>query len=115
MALNPANVAPISAYAGDALTQTFRLTRDGAAIDLDAANWTDWRAQYRTSVFSPEALDFTVDATLASEGKITVELPASQTEELQGSGVYDLQASQGEVVRTWLKGTIEWTKGVTRG
>lgn len=115
MALNPANVAPINAYTGDTLTQTFRLTNNGTPIDLVAAGWTNWEAQYRTSVFSPDALDFTIDDSLAADGKITVTLTASQTEDLIGSGVYDLQANQGESVRTWLKGTIQWTKGVTRG
>jgi len=115
MALNPAEVATINAYAGDTFSQTFRLTNNGTPIDLDTAGWSNWSAQYRVSAFSPDALDFTVDASDAGNGNITMVLTATQTEDLVGSGVFDLQAEQGDSVRTWLKGSIQWTRGVTRG
>jgi len=115
MALNPATISTINAYAGDTFSQTFRFTNDGSAIDLDTAGWTNWAAQYRASAFATTGLDFAVDASDASNGNITMVLSATQTEDLVGSGVFDLQAENGEVVRTWLKGSISWTKGVTRG
>ena len=101
MALNPAEVRTINAYSGDTFSQTFRLTNNGTPIDLDDAGWSNWSAQYRVSAFSPDALEFAVDASDASNGNITLVLSAAQTEDLVGSGVFDLQAQQGEAVRTW--------------
>ena len=110
----PTNVGTLSVYAGDTFSQTFTFKEDGSAIDLVDAGWSSWTAQYRKNANSTTAVSFTVDASAAATGQITISLSAAQTATLD-SGVFDLQATQGSVVRTWVTGGINWSKDVTRG
>jgi hypothetical protein len=110
----PTNVGTLAVYAGDTFTQTF-IFKDGANVyDFVDAGWSDWVAQYRVTRDSDAAIDFAVDDSEADEGKITISLTATQTDELNRAGVFDLQASENGVVRTWLQGQIAWTRDVTR-
>ena len=110
----PTNVGTLSVYAGDTFSQTFTFKEDDEAIDLVEAGWSAWTAQYRKNANSTTAVSFTVDASVAVNGQITISLSAAQTANLD-SGVFDLQATQGSLVRTWLTGGISWFKDVTRG
>lgn len=110
----PTNVGTLSVYAGDTFSQTFTFKEDGEAIDLVDAGWSAWTSQYRKNANSTTAVSFTVDASAAASGQITISLSAAQTANLD-SGVFDLQATQGSLVRTWIAGGLSVTKDVTRG
>jgi len=111
----PTDVGSLDVYAGDTFTQTFTLTSDSSPIDLVDAGWTGWSAQYRKTASAATAVDFTVDDSSAASGQITISLTPAQTAALKDNGVFDLQATQGGVVRTWLTGSISWLRDVTRG
>lgn len=110
----PTNVGTLSVYAGDTFSQTFTFKEDDVAIDLVDAGWGSWTAQYRKNASSTTAVSFAVDASSAASGQITITLSAAQTATLE-SGVFDLQATQGSVVRTWVAGGLNVRKDVTRG
>jgi len=54
-----------------------------------------------------------VDVSQASTGRITLTGTAAQTADFR-SGTFDLQASKGATVKTWIRGTIEWTEDISR-
>ena len=110
----PTNVGTLSVYAGDTFSQTFTFKEDDEAINLVTAGWTSWTAQYRRNPDSTTAVSFAVDTTDAATGEITISLTATQTGTLE-AGVFDLQATQGSVVRTWVRGGLNVTRDVTRG
>lgn len=110
----PTNVGTLDVYAGDTFSQTFTFKENDEAIDLDAAGWTSWTAQYRKNPSSTTAISFSVNTEDADTGQITIGLTAAQTAELE-SGVFDLQATQGTAIRTWIRGGITVTKDITRG
>lgn len=110
----PTNVGTLSVYAGDTFSQTFTFKEDDVAIDLVDAGWDSWTAQYRKNASSTTAVSFAVDTSSAASGQITITLSAAQTATLE-SGVFDLQATQGSVVRTWVAGGLNVRKDVTRG
>jgi hypothetical protein len=109
----PTNVGTLNVYAGDTFSQTFTFKEDDEAINLATAGWSNWVAQYRKTAHSTTSVSFTVNASAAANGQITISLSPSQTAALE-SGVFDLQATQGQLVRTWVAGTIVLTKDVTR-
>ena len=110
----PVNVGSLNVYAGDTFSQTFTFKEDDETIDLVADGWGTWLAQYRKSSVDATAVSFSVDTSAADEGQITITLSANQTAALGSNGVFDLQATQSGSVRTWVVGTIAWTKDVTR-
>jgi len=110
----PTNVGTLNVYAGDTFSQTFTFKEDEEAINLVTAGWTGWTAQYRKNASSTTAVSFAVNASSAATGQITISLTATQTGTLE-SGVFDLQATQGSVVRTWIAGGLNVRKDVTRG
>lgn len=110
----PTTVPELMIYAGDTYTQQFIfLDSEGDPIDLNAAGWDDWEAQYRRYRDSHEHVSFTVDATAAVDGEITINLTAEQTLDLH-SGVWDLQASDGATVRTFVTSSVYVQRDVTR-
>lgn len=111
----PSEVGKVTIYAGDTFTQTFNFLEEGAAIELASVGWSGWDAQYRKTASAANYVDFTVDDSDAENGAITISLTATQTAALPGDGVFDLKATQGGTVRTWLRGSIVWTENVTRG
>ena len=111
----PATAPVVQIYAGDTYTQTYVFKDDaGVAIDLSAEGWGDWAAQYRTTRPALTAHDFDVDATLASQGSITVSMTKEATDELVHNGVWDLQATNGAALKTWITGAVHVEKDVTR-
>lgn len=102
-------------YAGDDWSRILTIKQDDAAVDLVAAGWTAWTAQWRTDPGTASKIDLSVDDSAAASGQITVSLTGAQTESMGGNGVWDLQAtdSDGNTV-TWLRGATVWTQDVTR-
>lgn len=111
----PVTVPDWRVYAGDTTTRTITLTDTGGA-PVDLAGWEEWRACWRPYPSSRTMVDLPVDASRASEGVVVVSVPTEASAVGGGlrSGVWDLQARRGEVVRTWVRGRIIWEEDVTR-
>lgn len=111
----PVSVPDWRVYAGDTTARTITLTdTDGAPVDL--TGWEEWRASWRPYPSSSTMVDLPVDASRVSEGVVVVSVPTEASAVGGGlrSGVWDMQARRGEVVRTWVRGRIVWEEDVTR-
>ena len=112
----PGAIPSEAIYAGDDWSRVFTIKdENGVVVDLPAAGWTGWKAQWRPTPGSTFALDITVDDSAANTGVITLSLTGAQTESMGSDGTYDVQATDGggQVV-TWLLGSTTWTQDVTR-
>lgn len=111
MALPAVCSSPIAAYRGDTLTIPVKVWSDAAMtqpVDLTAFG-TVFTSQARTDRLAPIAIAFTVDASLASTGVLTLKLTAAQTAALNGSKYFfDVQAanSDASVVTTIVTGSL---------
>ena len=111
----PVDVGVWRIYSGD--YRAIEATIFSGDEPADLSRFTGWRAQWRPYSSSRASVDLTVDAERASQGIIVVSIPG----ELSGvdgqlrSGVFDVQASDEGVVRTFFRGTIVWEGGVTHG
>jgi hypothetical protein len=84
-------------------------------IDLVAAGWTDWKAQWRPQLNDPRFVELTVQTENADQGVIYWTVTAEQTRKMW-VGVWDLQSINsitGEV-RTWVRGAITYREDITR-
>ena len=111
----PVDIGAWRIYGGD--YRALEATVYAGEAHADLSRFTDWRAQWRPYASSRVSVDLMVDAERASEGIIVVSIPG----ELSGvggqlrSGVFDVQASDEGVVRTFFRGTIVWEGDVTHG
>ena len=114
MANFPVRVPTLHIYRGDTFTAGFVIkdSSTGLPRNLLSEGWTGWVAQFRPYAGSTESVSFTVDTSALNVGKVGVSLSAMQTSKL-GTGVWDLQASQGETVRTWLAGDVDFSTDIT--
>lgn len=110
----PIKVPTLKLYRGDSFFQSFvfKNASTGVVRDLVSEGWSDWTAQWRPNIDSNNYVNFTVDALQANVGLISIELTPEQTTALR-NGVWDLQAIQNGIVKTWLAGKLELTKDVT--
>lgn len=110
----PIKIPAIKIYRGDSFSQTyvFKNSTTNQPKNLVQEGWTNWVAQWKPEVDADIIVNFTVDASNASTGQILVSLTPQQTQVLR-RGVWDLQANQNSVVRTWLVGKVEFEKDVT--
>ena len=111
------NAAPeLMIYAGDTFSQEFVFldATTGDPIDLDDAGWDNWEAQYRETRYATEHVAFTVDASAAFEGSVTISLTAEETATLHERGVWDLQATNAGDVRTFVTSFVYVEQDVTR-
>lgn len=109
----PANY-PLTVRIGD--TETVQLTLEdssGAAINITGRSYA---AQIRpTADSSTVTATFNCAVTNGAAGQMTATLPASTTSSLSaGSGVWDLQETNGTVVTTLLAGPVTIVQDVTR-
>lgn len=110
----PTTVPILEIYAGDTFEQSFVFQTDGVARNLTLEGWGDWEAQIRPTIESETEVAFTVDSSQAAAGRIVLKLDSETTRALTGA-VYDLQATDGDVVKTFLRGSITIVQDVTRG
>ena len=106
----PPLVTPVGVYAGDSLRLQYEFKNAGVGVDVSA--WT-FTASWRRTLDAPKVLDFTVDDTDAATGVIVLTMTPDQTQQMGGSGYFDLQGV-GSGVRTFLSGRTEWKQDVTR-
>ena len=111
----PVDIGTWRIYGGD--YRAIEATVYAGDAPADLSHFTDWRAQWRPYSSSRQVIDLVVDAERASHGIIVVSVPG----ELSGvdgqlrSGVFDVQASDEGVVRTFFRGSIVWEGDVTHG
>jgi hypothetical protein len=111
-----ADVPTVTVYGGDTVDWPTYTLKDSAGNfrDLDDEGWTDWKAQWRAKPEAGDPIELTVDATAASAGMLRLSATSAQTEAMQGPGFWDLQATQGDRVQTFLRGRTKWVQDVTR-
>ena len=110
----PIAIPDIQIYSGDTFEQsyTFKDTA-GEVIDLVAAGYTEWKAQYRPSRDAIEYVDFAVVHTDADEGVVVIKLTHEQTSTISKPGVWDLKAKNGTKWRTFVASNVDVEKSVT--
>lgn len=108
------SVNPI--YSGDAWIFSCLFTRDedGLPIDLVQEGWSGWKAQWRPYSKSSVYIDLIIDQTQASNGRITLTMLEEDTASIETNGVFDLEAVQSGLTRTWIRGDVPFKKDVTR-
>jgi hypothetical protein len=112
----PVSVPDITMYAGDTFVSPSYIMKTGsplAPINLVTEGWTNWTAQWRTNQVDPNYIAFTVDTTQASSGVISFTATATQSRSFW-NGVWDVQATNGTEVRTWIRGKLNYVEDVTR-
>lgn len=114
MSAFPIKVPVIKLYRGDSFSQTyvFKNNINNTPKNLVQEGWSNWKAQWRPEVDSETVVDFLVNTTNASNGEILISLTAAQTA-IMRKGIWDLQATQNLIIRTWLSGKVEFEKDVT--
>jgi hypothetical protein len=109
----PVEIPALPIYRGDTFSQTFVIKVAGEILDLVADGWTDWVSSWRPFPDADEVIVLVVDDSLANVSSLTVSASASDTRLMGRAGVWDLQASRGVEVRTWLRGSTLWERDVT--
>jgi hypothetical protein len=88
---------------------------NGAAVDLTGRTA---RMQLRTSIDGEVEIELTTENSRiiidGPRGQITLSIAATDTEELTGGGVYDLELVQGAIVERILEGFYKVKPEVTR-
>ena len=112
----PVSVPDITMYAGDTFVSPSYTMETGtplAPINLVSAGWTSWTCQWRRNQTDDDYIAFTVDTTQAASGIISFTATPTQTRSMW-NGVWDLQATNGATVRTWIRGKLVYVEDVTR-
>ena len=113
--MQPANVPTLVIYAGDTWSQSYEFKAGDPAepIDFVAEGWGDWLCQCRETPESDDFFVINVDDSEADLGRILLFADADETR-LFTSGFFDLQATNGVTVKTWIRGNLSWIEDVSR-
>lgn len=109
----PVQVPDVAIYAGDTVEFPQYSFQGENEESLNLSGYT-WRAQWRAAAVSKTAIELEVDDTDAAEGILRVRASSANTAAMNSSGVWDLQATDGDTVTTWLRGKTVLTRDVTR-
>lgn len=103
-----------STWTGEPWTITDPATGD--PIDLVAAGWSNWRAQWRPSAGSGFAIDLQIDDSQAASGILTRQpVSKADTMSMGGPGGYDVLADDADgQTFAWLTGSTTWVQDYTR-
>ncbi|NYF13623.1 hypothetical protein HDC34_001917 [Pseudoclavibacter sp. JAI123] len=107
----PIDVGPFEVYNSDTFTRVFGFERNDAPLE-DLADWTNWRAQWRGDD-EGELVELTI-TVFPLLGTVTVSAPAALVPLMHSPGQFDVKATRGTEVRTWIRGETYWRSGVTR-
>lgn len=114
-------LGPVLMIAGDGLRIPVQLMQwidpedEAAGIEpMDVSDWS-WTSQWRPTESSTRSIDFTVDDSEASIGKLVLTMTGAQTRTAGSAGVYDIEGNKvGEQPWTPIRGTTVWQPDVTR-
>jgi hypothetical protein len=109
----PVEVPTLTIYRGDTFSQQIVIKVAGVIQDFVAGGWADWVCSWRPYPDAVDEIVLTVDSSLANVSTITISASAANTKLMGRSGVWDLQASRGVEVRTFLVGSTIFEKDVT--
>lgn len=110
-------VPTITLYGGDtAIWPTYTFTDgQGHPRNLVTEGWGSWEAQWRPRAESSSSVHLSVDASNAANGVIKISCSAVDTGSMLTGGIWDLQATNGSTVKTWLRGKTKLVRDVTHG
>lgn len=111
--MNPIQVPTVPVYGGDTLLFPVYIIKDSNGVPIDLSAWS-WEASWRRTAQSANGIVVTVDDSQANVGKFSLSVPASSTRNMKGVGVWDLQGTLDDVVKTWLAGNTKYIEDVTR-
>ncbi len=109
----PAIVPALKVYKGDTFSASFTISSNDSPLNFVSLGWGSWTAQWREHPTSDNPVAFAVDAALASTGRITVTMTATNTALIK-TGYWDLQALKSSEVKTWIRGEVLVEQDVTR-
>jgi hypothetical protein len=110
----PVDIPALPIYRGDTFSQTFVIKVAGEIRDLVADGWTDWVSSWRPYPDADEVIVLSVDDSLANVSSLIISASSADTRLMGRAGVWDLQASRGAEIRTWLRGEFSpYEKDVT--
>ncbi len=96
--------------AGDTFSQTYRIkvSVDNVItpVDFEAEGWENWVAilqEYQSDVVT------TFDISV-STGELTISLTATQTAAIKNPARFEISATRGTEVRTWIQGPASFIK-----
>lgn len=111
----PTEAPLVRVYAGDdAELVRYQLFQADGVTPRDLTGYTNWIAQWRTSADSTTFLPLTVDTTNLAIGKFVVAAPNTTTAAMTGDGVWDVEATGPEGIRTFVFGRTSLRRDVTR-
>lgn len=99
---------------GDSWSLTVTFTDDGDyPVDVSADSW---RAEIKARPDDTTALaEWTIDDTDAADGILVLTLSAADSADLPARVLhFDIEATTGDMVRTWLVGTTDVVADVSR-
>lgn len=102
---------PLRVYRGDTLVSPVFTVKHPDGSPMDLSSWTNWKAAIRTSC---RVVPLVVDTSGIAQGRIFFTISPSETRTIDADGVWDIQASNGGTVRTWLRGKTKVENDVTR-
>ncbi len=117
----PGELKPMNLYRGDTRVWTFVFLEDDQETTIDMSGKT-WESEVRSATDSANVLlQLTIDDSDAADGILVVTLPATAWDDVDiGTTApttkwkWDLQSTEGGVVRTWLRGAPKILWDVTR-
>jgi len=114
----PVELPSVECWSGDTTILGAVTLYEGPVTDnvrVQLGGWTDWKAQWRPKKISKRAVDLNVEVN-SVQGTVIVTAPATATDQMGVSGVWDVQATKedGSETRTWFWGKTKWTLDVTR-
>ena len=111
----PGRIPTLKLRGGDDWSLTLTLKQGGVPVDLVAAGWTGWRAQWRPAAGSATVLAIDVNTTSAASGVLVLSMDGARTGQMGGPGVWDLEAKDSsDRTVTWCEGDTAWEQDVTR-
>lgn len=107
----PVTVPNWDVYGGDTFSQTYQITDSVSGAPINLSAWNTWLATWKPTLGNPITL--TVSTSNLSTGFFTVIASSAQTRTMDGPGIWDVQAVNSGVTRTWLTGKTNFTHEVS--
>lgn len=108
----PVVVPDWDVYGGDTFSQTYQITDSTTGLPVNLSAWGSWLATWRPYQGS-EVISLFMSTSNLATGFFTVIASSSQTRLMDGPGLWDVQATNSGVIRTWVRGKSLFTAEVT--
>lgn len=108
----PVTVPDWAIYGGDTFSQTYQIKDSTTGNPINLSAWGSWVATWRPYQ-GADVVTLTVTTSNLSTGFFTITASDTQTRFMDGPGMWDVQATNSSVVRTWLRGKTDFTAEVS--